>query len=205
MHVFLICACFASFVLHWYTLKNVTIEFFLTLTKSKVKVGPVKPFCCVSCGRWRARVSRVEVCAWCLGVSLITHRRWTGSRDHAVPLVSFHSMAEGVVVRMDRYSPFNSCLQSWREDFRLSKRISSHLIQLQRVFITMADRGVDFAALPKEVRDHLAELELELSEGKKRDGVITQFWAVYFNPTTLWHFNTHVRGLIVGCLLLLNV
>lgn len=34
----------------------------------------------------------------------------------------------------------------------------------------MADRGVDLAALPKEVKDHLAELELELSEGKKRDG-----------------------------------
>uniref|UniRef100_A0A8C2FKF6 Disco-interacting protein 2 homolog Ba n=1 Tax=Cyprinus carpio TaxID=7962 RepID=A0A8C2FKF6_CYPCA len=29
----------------------------------------------------------------------------------------------------------------------------------------MADRGVDLAALPKEVREHLAELELELSEG----------------------------------------
>jgi hypothetical protein len=30
----------------------------------------------------------------------------------------------------------------------------------------MADRGVDMSALPKEVRDHLAELDLELSEGK---------------------------------------
>ncbi|TNN81382.1 Disco-interacting protein 2 B-A [Liparis tanakae] len=29
----------------------------------------------------------------------------------------------------------------------------------------MADRGVDLSALPKEVRDHLAELDLELSEG----------------------------------------
>uniref|UniRef100_A0A8C7T5T5 DMAP1-binding domain-containing protein n=1 Tax=Oncorhynchus mykiss TaxID=8022 RepID=A0A8C7T5T5_ONCMY len=29
----------------------------------------------------------------------------------------------------------------------------------------MADRGVDFSGIPKEVRDHLAELELELSEG----------------------------------------
>lgn len=31
---------------------------------------------------------------------------------------------------------------------------------------TMADRGVDMSALPKGVRDHLAELDLELSEGK---------------------------------------
>ena len=31
---------------------------------------------------------------------------------------------------------------------------------------TMADRGVDVSALPKEVRDQLAELDLELSEGK---------------------------------------
>lgn len=31
----------------------------------------------------------------------------------------------------------------------------------------MADRGVDLAALPKEVREQLAELELELSEGKR--------------------------------------
>ncbi|CAL8382417.1 unnamed protein product [Boreogadus saida] len=30
----------------------------------------------------------------------------------------------------------------------------------------MADRGVDMSALPKEVRDHLAELDLELSEGR---------------------------------------
>uniref|UniRef100_A0A8C7L7Q4 Disco-interacting protein 2 homolog Ba n=1 Tax=Oncorhynchus kisutch TaxID=8019 RepID=A0A8C7L7Q4_ONCKI len=29
----------------------------------------------------------------------------------------------------------------------------------------MADRSVDFSGIPKEVRDHLAELELELSEG----------------------------------------
>lgn len=29
----------------------------------------------------------------------------------------------------------------------------------------MADRGVDLSALPKEVRDQLAELDLELSEG----------------------------------------
>uniref|UniRef100_A0A8C7T8A1 Disco-interacting protein 2 homolog Ba n=1 Tax=Oncorhynchus mykiss TaxID=8022 RepID=A0A8C7T8A1_ONCMY len=29
----------------------------------------------------------------------------------------------------------------------------------------MADRGVDFSGIPKELRDHLAELELELSEG----------------------------------------
>ncbi|CAB1442902.1 unnamed protein product [Pleuronectes platessa] len=28
----------------------------------------------------------------------------------------------------------------------------------------MADRGVDLSALPKEVRDQLAELDLELSE-----------------------------------------
>lgn len=32
----------------------------------------------------------------------------------------------------------------------------------------MADRGVDLSALPKEVRDQLAELDLELSEGKRR-------------------------------------
>lgn len=30
----------------------------------------------------------------------------------------------------------------------------------------MADRGVELSALPKEVRDQLAELDLELSEGK---------------------------------------
>lgn len=35
----------------------------------------------------------------------------------------------------------------------------------------MADRGVDLSALPKEVRDQLAELDLELSEGKKRGEV----------------------------------
>ncbi len=29
----------------------------------------------------------------------------------------------------------------------------------------MADRGVDLVALPNEVREQLAELELELSEG----------------------------------------
>uniref|UniRef100_A0A4W5QNB0 Disco-interacting protein 2 homolog Ba n=1 Tax=Hucho hucho TaxID=62062 RepID=A0A4W5QNB0_9TELE len=29
----------------------------------------------------------------------------------------------------------------------------------------MADRGVDFSGIPKDLRDHLAELELELSEG----------------------------------------
>lgn len=34
----------------------------------------------------------------------------------------------------------------------------------------MADRGADLAALPKEVKDQLAELELELSEGKRGDG-----------------------------------
>ncbi|KAM7401995.1 hypothetical protein PAMP_017271 [Pampus punctatissimus] len=32
----------------------------------------------------------------------------------------------------------------------------------------MADHGVDVSALPKEVRDQLAELDLELSEGWKR-------------------------------------
>lgn len=32
----------------------------------------------------------------------------------------------------------------------------------------MADRGVDVSALCKEVRDQLAELDLELSEGKPR-------------------------------------
>lgn len=34
----------------------------------------------------------------------------------------------------------------------------------------MAERGVDLSALPKEVRDQLAELDLELSEGKTTDG-----------------------------------
>lgn len=34
----------------------------------------------------------------------------------------------------------------------------------------MADRGVDLSALPKEVRDQLAELDLELSEGKFTHG-----------------------------------
>lgn len=56
---------------------------------------------------------------------------------------------------------------------------------------TMADRGVDLSALPKEVRDQLAELDLELSEGKLagtrlgeaatvRDCLNqVQFWIVY--------------------------
>ncbi|XP_072307614.1 disco-interacting protein 2 homolog B-A isoform X1 [Eucyclogobius newberryi] len=47
----------------------------------------------------------------------------------------------------------------------------------------MADRGVDVSALPKEVRDHLAELDLELSEGditqkgyeKKRTKLLAPF------------------------------
>lgn len=34
----------------------------------------------------------------------------------------------------------------------------------------MADRSVDLSALPKEVRDQFAELDLELSEGKGGDG-----------------------------------
>lgn len=34
----------------------------------------------------------------------------------------------------------------------------------------MADRGVDLSALPKEVRDQVAELDLELSEGKGGEG-----------------------------------
>lgn len=39
----------------------------------------------------------------------------------------------------------------------------------------MADRGVDLSALPKEVRDQLAELDLELSEGElsPRSGFIS--------------------------------
>lgn len=44
------------------------------------------------------------------------------------------------------------------------------------VLPTMADRGVDLSALPKEVRDQLAELDLELSEGK------------------LWGFNSRSYG-----------
>ncbi|XP_030230784.1 disco-interacting protein 2 homolog B-A isoform X3 [Gadus morhua] len=48
----------------------------------------------------------------------------------------------------------------------------------------MADRGVDMSALPKEVRDHLAELDLELSEGditqkgyeKKRTKLLAPFF-----------------------------
>lgn len=40
------------------------------------------------------------------------------------------------------------------------------LEELRReTFAGMADRGVDLASLPKEVKDQLAELELELSEG----------------------------------------
>ncbi|KAK6303193.1 hypothetical protein J4Q44_G00256470 [Coregonus suidteri] len=47
----------------------------------------------------------------------------------------------------------------------------------------MADRGVDFSGIPKELRDHLAELELELSEGditqkgyeKKRTKLLAPF------------------------------
>lgn len=34
----------------------------------------------------------------------------------------------------------------------------------------MADRDSDLSALPKEVRDQLAELDLELSEGNKKEG-----------------------------------
>lgn len=41
----------------------------------------------------------------------------------------------------------------------------SHIPQAA-VLPTMADRGVDLSALPKEVRDQLAELDLELSEGR---------------------------------------
>lgn len=36
----------------------------------------------------------------------------------------------------------------------------------------MADRGGDLSALPKEVRDQLAELDLELSEGKGGEGAV---------------------------------
>ncbi|TRY54958.1 hypothetical protein DNTS_020721 [Danionella cerebrum] len=39
-----------------------------------------------------------------------------------------------------------------------------------RCLVVMAERGVDLSALPQEVRDQLAELDLELSEG-----VFTQF------------------------------
>lgn len=39
----------------------------------------------------------------------------------------------------------------------------------------MADRGVDLSALPKEVRDQLAELDLELSEGKLSIQRVEQF------------------------------
>lgn len=35
----------------------------------------------------------------------------------------------------------------------------------------MAELGVDLSALPKEVRDQVAELDLELSEGKSSQGV----------------------------------
>lgn len=50
----------------------------------------------------------------------------------------------------------------------------------------MADRGADLSALPKEVRDQLAELDLELSEGKGGEGAdgllmvgdaIADFWS----------------------------
>lgn len=45
-------------------------------------------------------------------------------------------------------------------------------IKTASVFVgrAMADRGVDLSALPKEVRDQLAELDLELSEGKGGEG-----------------------------------
>lgn len=39
-------------------------------------------------------------------------------------------------------------------------------ILLRIIPATIAGRGVDMSALPKEVRDQLAELDLELSEGK---------------------------------------
>ncbi|TWW56601.1 Disco-interacting protein 2 -like protein B-A [Takifugu flavidus] len=60
-------------------------------------------------------------------------------------------MAEGPAVRMD-------CL--------------SHSAPTAPVLVgrAMADRGVDLSALPKEVRDQLAELDLELSEGKGGEG-----------------------------------
>lgn len=47
----------------------------------------------------------------------------------------------------------------------------------------MADRGVDLAALPKEVREQLAELELELSEGKR---VITLTLIMFNNINLLF-------------------
>lgn len=44
----------------------------------------------------------------------------------------------------------------------------------------MADRGVDLSGLPKEVRDQLAELDLELSEGKGGNGgCYSRFQASY--------------------------
>lgn len=71
----------------------------------------------------------------------------------------------------------------------------------------MADRGVDLVtlALPKEVREQLAELELEVSEGKKRDGVFTQLnrHDVLREPFSqiLRRCYVPVRGYADGCFL----
>ncbi|TKS71574.1 Disco-interacting protein 2 -like protein B-A [Collichthys lucidus] len=63
-----------------------------------------------------------------------------------------------------------SCSQPWSSSCRTTANIklSPEIPQTSRrllVLPTMADRGVDLSALPKEVRDQLAELDLELSEG----------------------------------------
>ncbi|MEQ2210455.1 hypothetical protein XENOCAPTIV_013690, partial [Xenoophorus captivus] len=55
-----------------------------------------------------------------------------------------------------------------------AEELSTLNVSLSAVIVfsgeVMADRGVDMSALPKEVRDQLAELDLELSEGKGRQG-----------------------------------
>lgn len=59
----------------------------------------------------------------------------------------------------------------------------------------MADRGADLAVLPKEVKDQLAELELELSEGNRGDGSIPNSGSL----TTEGHYTE--RGVNEACAL----
>lgn len=106
------------------------------------------------------------------------------SRDRPLPLVRFPHYGGGAS-RADGLSlPLCSVFCVLREGVGLffkkkKKRFLLHFPTTPRcpfktapVFVgrAMADRGVDLSALPKEVRDQLAELDLELSEGKGGEG-----------------------------------
>lgn len=61
--------------------------------------------------------------------------------------------------------------RTWKNKERKKKTEDKIKTTSQSYFRSMADRGADLATLPKEVKDQLAELELELSEGNAGDGV----------------------------------